>query len=109
MDVFDVSVILSNALTNAMDAAEGCPSAFVSLSSRRTKNAVLIEVRNSMKGCCVIDEKSGLPFTTKEGTGHGYGLANIRKVAAKYHGEIDIVQEEGEFLLTVLLMTEMIS
>ena len=104
LDAFDVSVILGNALTNAMDAVVDCPSPFVSLSSRRTKNAVLIEIRNSMKGLRAIDEESGLPLSTKAGSGHGYGLANIRKVAAKYHGEIDIAQEENEFLLTILLM-----
>lgn len=103
LDVFDVSVILGNALTNALDAAEGCASSFVSLRSSRTKNAFLIEVRNRMAGTCRIDAQSGLPVTTKPGAGHGYGLANIRKVAEKYHGGMDICQENDTFLLRVLL------
>ena len=103
LDVFDISVILGNGLTNALDAAEGCASSFVSLRSSRTKNAFLIEVRNRMAGTCRIDAESGLPVTTKQGAGHGYGLANIRKVAEKYHGGMDICQENDTFLLRVLL------
>ena len=54
-----------------------------------------------------IDTETGLPQTTKmDKESHGYGLANIRKVAQKYYGDIDISQDENSFTLTVMLMVE---
>ena len=52
-----------------------------------------------------IDNEKGLPETTKsDKTSHGYGLTNIRKVAQKYYGDIDIRQDEKSFTLTVMLI-----
>ena len=104
LSAFDVSVILNNALNNAIEAAEGCENSYISVSSYRRKNACMIEVRNSMVGKRSIDEESGLPFTTKEGAEHGFGLVNIRKVARKYYGDIAIDQDKEEFGLVIMLM-----
>ena len=37
---------------------------------------------------------------------HDYGLSNIRKVAGKYFGDLDIVTKDGEFMLSVMLMMD---
>ena len=51
------------------------------------------------------DDETALPETRKKDKGsHGVGLANIRKVAQKYYGDIDINQDENSFILTVMLM-----
>jgi sensor histidine kinase regulating citrate/malate metabolism len=47
-----------------------------------------------------------LPQSTKTENEHGYGLLNIRKVAHKYFGEIDITQKGNEFKLGIMLMLE---
>ena len=104
LSAFDVSVILNNALNNAIEAAEGCDKPYVSVFSHRRKNVCMIEIRNSMAGERRMDMESGLPLTTKEGADHGFGLVNIRKVAQKYHGDIAIEQEEGSFRLVIMLM-----
>lgn len=103
-NAFDVSVILHNALNNAMEAAGACENPCISVSTCRKKNAFLIEVKNSSSEKRSIDEESGLPFTTKQGPDHGFGLINIRKVARKYYGDIAIEQREGEFGLIVMLI-----
>ena len=67
----------------------------------------MIEIKNSFKGTVQWDVESGLPLTSKCKTdkqAHGYGLKNIRRVAAKYFGEIDIAVANGEFCLSILLM-----
>ena len=52
-----------------------------------------------------MDEETGLPLTSKSNKrDHGFGLVNIRKIAAKYHGDLTLEQEDGEVCLTVLLM-----
>lgn len=105
INAFDISVILHNALDNAIEGAGHCAKPYVRICSHRRKNAYLIEVINSIAGEVVINEESGLPETTKGGSGeHGYGLANIGQVAARYFGGIDMVQTGEEFKLTVLLM-----
>ncbi len=106
VDVFDISVILSNAADNAIEAALGCREPYIWITSSRRKNAYLIEVKNSMNGIRQLDSESGLPVTTKKDGGHGFGLANIRKVAQRYYGDVDIRQAEGEFALCVMLMLD---
>lgn len=67
----------------------------------------MIEVRNSFAGSLQWDADSGLPLTSKEKKdNHGFGLSNIRRVARKYAGDIDIVLEDGEFCLCIMLMAE---
>jgi len=113
---FDISIILNNALSNAIEAVErehtfSDKTAHISLSSRRRKNMYIIEVTNSYTGNMEIDTASGLPRTSKSGEGHGFGLAAIRHAARKYLGDIEIGREiyEGEnrcVLRVMLQITE---
>ena len=107
VNAFDVSVILNNAIENAFEGVEGCKEPYVSITAYRKKNAYMLKVANCMKGSVEIDDEIGLPETTKKDkSSHGFGLANIRKVAQKYYGDIDISQDMNSFTLTVMLMTK---
>ncbi len=113
VNAFDMSVILNNALQNALEYADKLEGAFVSVLSYRRNNAYMIEVRNSFTGSLKWDTQGELPMTSKEKTGgskagrvHGYGLSNIRRVALKYAGDIAIDVREGVFCLSILLMLE---
>lgn len=133
IDAFDVSIILNNALSNAVEAIErekaapaagNCKTArngtesgpedkntenvtFVSLESRLVKNMFIIELANSYSGDLQMDGASGLPVTSKKGDGHGFGLSNIRRVARKYYGDLETGREVREgracFVLRVML------
>ena len=105
INAFDVSVILNNAIANAFEGVKGCKNPYVSVSAYRKKNAYMLEVTNCIRKTVEIDVETGLPETTKKDKGsHGFGLANIRKVAQKYYGDIDIRQDDNSFVLTVMLM-----
>ena len=107
VNAFDVSVILNNALRNALENSERSKEPHIFVRSYRRKNAYMIEVCNSFTGNLQWDSENELPITSKEKLdGHGYGLANIRKVARKYSGDIDIVLKNGEFWLSIMLMLE---
>ena len=55
----------------------------------------------------MLNEKTGLPKTTKEEKDkHGFGLENIRRVAQKYFGDMDITRKDQLVTLTVMLMLE---
>lgn len=106
LNAFDVSVILSNALNNAIEAADECKNPYIKLLSYNKNNAYMIEVVNSIAKQRIIDEESGMPVTTKKSDGHGFGLNNIRKMSQKYCGDIDIEQSENEFTLSVMLLID---
>lgn len=107
IDVFDVSVILNNALQNAVEHTREGAGKQISIVSYQRNNAYLVEICNSFTGSLKWNAESGLPATSKEkADGHGYGLANIRSVAGKYAGDIDISLKGGEFCLCIMLMGE---
>lgn len=103
----DMSIILNNALNNAIEAAEKCPEneRNIAITSSRKKNAFIITVTNSCAGVELADGE--LPHTTKsDSENHGFGLLNIRNTAEKYGGGIEIDCKNGKFTLTVMLMLQ---
>ena len=105
INAFDISVILNNALQNAIENAKMSEDSYIRIRSYRRDNAYMIEVANYFAGSLQWDEESGLPITSKAGTdGHGYGLSNIRKVAEKYSGGIAIDLKNREFILSIMLI-----
>ncbi|MCM1091768.1 MAG: ATP-binding protein, partial [Muribaculum sp.] len=110
INAFDVSVILNNALQNALENTEKGEKPHISVLSYRRNNAYMIEISNSFIGSLQWDEERGLPVTSKEkteghgyGQAHGYGLFNIRMVARKYSGDIAIDLKDDEFRLSIML------
>ncbi len=104
INAFDASVILSNALTNAIEA--GREGGFINLSSFRNKNAYLITVENSFAGSLDFDGENGLPKTSKsDKKAHGFGLQNIKSVAEKYYGNVLIAQTGDRVTVTVMLLS----
>lgn len=113
VNAFDISIILNNALVNAIEAVErerkmsAGKMVYVSLTSHRMKNMYIIEVTNSFTGELITDESDGMPVTVKSGDNHGFGLASIRRVAQKYYGDIEIgkqkYKDEERCVLQVML------
>lgn len=105
-DAFDVGIILQNLLQNALEACEntGGDGRFIELSGKRRGRFFLVEVRNSFEGNVAFGP-DGLPITTKteDASMHGIGLANVRREAEKYMGEVEIKGENRQFSVTVLL------
>ncbi|MBQ7820480.1 MAG: GHKL domain-containing protein [Bacteroidales bacterium] len=110
IDVYDIGVILNNALENAIEAATLLErDKYVSLHSYVKGNLFFIEVENSFAREIVMNKESGLPESSKANKKfHGMGLINIQRCARKYKGDIDIVigtsrQKQQIFNLTVML------
>lgn len=103
-DIYDISVILSNALTNGLEAA----SEEISVRSHEKGRLFFVEAANDFTGELLWDDTEEFPVTSKpDKATHGMGLMNIRRCAQKYKGEINIqtTEENGQkrFLLTVML------
>lgn len=103
-DVYDIGIILNNALQNAIEAAEKISGEkFIKIFSYERGGLYFIEIENNFNGDINFGKKN-LPETAKSDKNfHGIGLENIRNRAKKYSGEIDIEIEEKIFKLTVML------
>lgn len=100
---FDVSVILSNALSNAIESTKS--GGYVNISSFKNKNVYLITVENSFQGEILIDKENGLPLTNeKDKTVHGFGMKNMKNIAEKYFGSLIFEQKEDKVILTVMML-----
>lgn len=100
IEAFDLSILLNNALENAVEACGG--EGEISLVSKRQGSLFLISVRNTCKTEPVW--RDGVPVSMKRDNGiHGQGLKNIEKIAEKYEGTVEPGMEDGVFVLEVLL------
>ena len=104
---FDMSVVLTNALQNAVEASSPISDPKIRIKSVQKERVFIINIMNRASKRVLITEE-GLPVTTKRESGHGYGLKNIRSIAAKYRGDIEIRQEEKDgrfcFIINIMLM-----
>lgn len=103
---FDLNILLSNLLDNAVEALENSEKKMLIFRLELEKGVLYLEIKNSFSGR--INRKNGCYLTLKEEKEyHGIGLANARKVVEKYGGSLVITQEEGLFCVnTVLLLGE---
>lgn len=105
-DAFDVGIILQNLLQNALEACEKLTEEeqFVSLAGKRKGRFFLIEVKNPFSGEVEFGP-DGLPATAKKAdiSMHGIGLPNVRRIVEKYMGEMEIIQEDQVFRVTVMV------
>lgn len=106
-DPYDMGIILSNLLENALEACQNMTSdnRHIRISGRQSKKFFLIEACNTFEGEVTMDSYTSLPLSTKEkdNSFHGIGLSNVRNVVEKYMGDMDIRLKKGEFQITVLL------
>lgn len=104
VDAVDVSVLLGNALDNAIECAVKEPEdgRVIRMNISSAAGFVRISVEN---GCTHPPEfVNGLPKTTKKNADeHGYGMRSIVMIAEKYGGKAVASCEGGVFSLGVVL------
>ncbi|MDD2971716.1 MAG: GHKL domain-containing protein [Lachnospiraceae bacterium] len=89
----DFCIIFSNALDNAITACSqvsGEKQKYIYITGKVQGDFILIEIENSYDG--------------EENIQSGTGIANIKTVAEKYHGAMEIKTEDKKFCLSVLLI-----
>lgn len=106
IDAFDLSIIINNALDNAIEACnrqkEGRKT--IVLNAYRRENMFFIIIRNSFDGILTRDKAYGRLTTTKsDSQNHGFGLRNIEVCAEKYYGKAETTIGDNEFELAVML------
>lgn len=95
----EVCLILNNALQNALEASLTLPETqrSVRLQTMPRQGQFLMRVRNRFPGKLTL--RNGLPRSTKQGHGHGYGLTSIRAAAVGAGGDMMFQLKDGDFIL----------
>lgn len=95
IDDFDLSVLFSNGIDNAIKACSHMKEGekTLAVTARQHNEFFLLDITNSYE-----------PGTVPCGT--GLGLPSIQRVVKKYHGAVEVTAEQGMFRLCIILPFE---
>lgn len=99
----DVVLILSNLLSNAMEACERAEEKVIKLKFVLEEEQVIISVKNSMAAVPVVENGRFLTTKTEDNLEHGMGIRNVVETVENYRGRYTIHFDEREFLFSILL------
>lgn len=101
MDSVDFSSLLNNMLDNALCAALHSKRKRLEVNIASKKGIDVITVRNSIDES-VLEQNPELKSSKKD-PGHGYGIKQIKAIAEKYNGYVDIYENKEMFIVSVML------
>lgn len=99
---FDINVILSNVLDNAVEAIKFVDNKLIDIKIEFSKGVLYLCVKNTYLKI-ELDEKGELKTTKQDFQNHGLGLNSVRRTAEKYNGTMITELEENMFTIKVLL------
>ena len=92
IDKTDICSVIANLLDNAIRETENHSGDFIEINAKNDIGMVFVEVKNTSEKI-ISGEK--LPYTTQNGSCHGYGLEIVDKIAKKYNGRF-IFNSDGK-------------
>ena len=102
MASFDMNVLLSNLLDNAIIAAEHSEEQYLHLEIYSEKSLMYITIENSFDGN--INVENGKILSRKlDKARHGYGLKNVKRIVKKYNGTMDVRYTEKRFHVNIMV------
>ena len=101
IEPLDISTIFGNALDNAMEASERLPEdqRLITVKAERVRDMLIITVENNT----LPGTQPAEGTTKKDRFVHGFGIPNIKKAVEKYDGQCSFRQENGTYLLKILI------
>lgn len=101
----DISVILGNALDNALEAClrGEVNDPYVKLNMSYDQGNLVILVENTFDGFLKKERKTGWATRKNNSQQHGIGIQSIRNVIQKYHGYYHVDIEEKVYRLEMVL------
>ena len=102
VDSFDLTILLCNALDNAIEAAEKLEAdKKIKILFLYNRRRLVLLVENNY--CGTIEVRQGQLSTNKSDKYlHGIGLQNIESVVEKYCGTVDITYDENCFKIYIM-------
>lgn len=103
MQGVDLLSICGNLIDNAFEAmAENHTENRLIIKIREKIGYYVISVKNTIKDS-VLDTNPSLKTTKKDSTAHGHGLKIVRSLAESHAGDLNLSEECGMFIATVIL------
>ncbi len=99
----DICSLLTNIIDNAFEAAAQSRIPVVELSMKIVNDFLFIKCKNSMAENVFVTNPE-LRTTKSNNTEHGLGIKVIRSIAERYSGETVFEEQDGSFVVTVMLM-----
>ncbi len=104
-ELSDLSILLGNAVDNAIEAAEKVTwkQAEVSLALLYDKRNLIIIIENDYEGS--LKKIRGGHYRTSKNPpeGHGVGIESMERIAGKYGGHLNFTQNNQQFVTTIVL------
>lgn len=96
--VYDLSIVISNLLDNAIRAAGELPDEkkYISLQAVERGSVVLLICKNAYDPFIKHEKREDEEW-------HGFGLKNVREIAERYEGGLQIQKSEKEFTAMVMM------
>lgn len=105
MGSVDFAAVLSNALDNAIEASLSASERLIYLSVMKKRGYDTITVKNKTDKS-VLDQNPDLISTKPDNQSHGFGVKQIKAIAEKYGGMVDVYEEEGMFCISIMIPSE---
>lgn len=101
MDDMEICALFGNLFDNAVEASEkisGQREIWVEI--QYSKGALILQVSNRYGGKAKRDANGAL--LSGKGARHGIGLRSVRRIAEKYHGQMEVVEKGDVFFVEVM-------
>ena len=101
ISTFDINVILSNLLDNALKALEDIPNPNLEILMKYDRGLLCISIQNncSHEQAAIFHAHS----VSQPDNEHGYGLKNVQRIVEKYHGSLTTECVNDVFHASILL------
>lgn len=96
LEPVDLCIILGNLFDNAFEACMLLPpdNRYIKATIVQRNNAIVIKIENAFAADIKPRQRTGK---------HGLGLKNVRQVVNKYNGKIDVADDDGVFLVSIVI------
>ena len=101
IEPLDISTLFGNGIDNAIEASEKLPEdqRVILVKAGKVQDFVSILIENN----CIEETHADGHTTKADKFLHGFGISNMKKAAEKYGGSCTTTQENGKFILKILL------
>lgn len=97
---FDVNIVISNLLENAIGAANQSSEKYLSVMIKYQQGILSIVIVNSyLKG--ILDNKGIWSTTKADKENHGIGISSVRKTVEKHNGTLDLQYNQNRVISEV--------
>lgn len=102
ISAFDLCTILSNLLSNAMQAQTKCEGGEINIGIHYSTTEIFLTIENQYFQE-PLQEKGTFRTRKKDIQNHGFGLENVKECVEKNHGTITIETEHNQFKVLLSL------